>query len=327
MSAISVEQLSMTFRVPVRESGFWAAATSLWHRRYRHIDAVRGISFDLDSGEMIGFLGPNGAGKTTTLKMLSGILRPTAGAAHVLGFRPWQRERAYLQQIAMVRGSRPLPAAEELTVLDALRFQGMVYDISAAQLTQHLGELNALLDLEPLLRRQVRALSLGERMRCGLAWSLLYWPRILFLDEPTIGLDVTAVAQMRRFIQEYNRQAGATVILTSHNMQDVEMLCRRVILIDHGSLIHDGPLSSLTARSAPYKRLVVTLATSVITEWSVYGTVEASETGRITLRVPRAMIPEITARLLAELPITDLAIEEPPLDAILDQIYRDGVAA
>jgi len=259
--------------------------------------------------------------------MLAGVLRPTGGAATVLGHTPWRRERVLLRQLAMVRGSRPLPAPSELTVLDALRFQALIYDVPAAEFRRNLAELTELLDLAPLLPRQVRALSLGERMRAGLAWSLLYRPRVLFLDEPTIGLDVSAALLMRRFLGDYNRQTGATILLTSHDMADVESLCRRVILMDRGRLVHDGDLAALAARFAPEKALRVALATPDRPDWSRYGAVEACEEGRAELRVPRSDVPAVTARLLAELPVVDLAVEEPPLERLLARLYRGELAA
>ncbi|MBA2470076.1 MAG: ATP-binding cassette domain-containing protein, partial [Chloroflexia bacterium] len=242
----------MVFRAPVRDEGLRSAFRSLWRRDYRQVKAVNGVSFSVDEGEVVGFIGPNGAGKTTTLKMLSGILHPTAGTARVLSHVPWKREPGYLRQIAMVRGSKPVSGPLELTVGDALRFQQLVYDVQVPEFDRNLDELATMLGLAPLLGRQVRALSLGERMRAGLALALVYRPRVLFLDEPTLGLDVTAVSQVRQFIGSYARQSGATILLTSHYMADVESLCKRVILIDKGSIHFDGELSRLSATLSPY---------------------------------------------------------------------------
>lgn len=345
--AISVRGLTMTYRVPVREAGLRAALTSLVHRRYREVEAVRAVSFDIAPGEVVGFIGPNGAGKTSTLKMLSGVLHPTSGEAQVQGFTSWRREYAFLRQIAFIRGSRPIGGPPELTVLDTLRFQRLVYDVPADAFRRNLAELTELLGLAPLLERQVRALSLGERMRAGLATSLIYRPRILFLDEPTIGLDVSATAAVRRFIAAYSGQTGATVLLTSHYMADVETLCRRVLLIDHGTLRYDGDLAGLAARLAPWKLITVAIAgagggeaagppgspaTAGAPDWARFGEVVASasastEEGRVRLRVPRQEVPAVTARLLAEVPVVDLAVEEPPLETIIDQLYRQGIGA
>jgi ABC-2 type transport system ATP-binding protein len=241
----------MTYRAPVRAGGLGAALRSVVHRDYRYIAAVSDVSFELQPGEVVGFIGPNGAGKTTTMKILSGILHPTAGEVRVLGTLPWRRERAFLQGIALIRGSQPLGGPPELTVLDSFRFQRLLYEVDAAAYAASIAELTELLDLEPLLDRQVRALSLGERMRAGLAMALLYRPRVLFMDEPTLGLDVTAAAATRRFIAAYSQRTGATVLLTSHYMTDVESLCRRVILIDRGRLRYDGELAELVAPGIP----------------------------------------------------------------------------
>jgi ABC-2 type transport system ATP-binding protein len=316
----------MTYRTPVREAGLRASLASLFRRQYREVAAVRSISFALEPGEIVGFIGPNGAGKTTTLKMLSGVLHPTTGDARVLGFIPWRREPPFLKQIAMIRGSRPLSAPGELTVLDALRFQQLVYEVPRAAFERNLAELSEILNLAPLLQRQVRALSLGERMRAGLAASLVYRPRVLFLDEPTIGLDVSATASMRRFIRDYSRQTGATIILTSHYMADVETLCPRVLLIDKGQLSYDGSLASLAERLAPYKLVQVAVVEPADLDWQRFGEVVADDNGRVSLRVRRAEVPAVTARLLAELPVADLSVADPPLENVIDQVYREGVA-
>ncbi|MEN9933790.1 MAG: hypothetical protein RLZZ387_369 [Chloroflexota bacterium] len=325
MTVIAAQRLTMTFRTPVRDPGLRAAVASLVRRTYRSVEAVRDISFAVAAGELVGFIGPNGAGKTTTLKLLSGVLHPTSGAADVLGFTPWRRDHRFLRQIAMVRGSRPLAVPAELTVLDALRFQQLIYEVPEEQFRRNLAELVDLLTLEPLLQRQARALSLGEKMRAGLAWSLIYRPRVLFLDEPTIGLDVGVVATIRRFVADYCAQTGATVLLTSHAMADVETLCRRVILIDHGALVYDGDLAGLSLRLAPYKLLTVTLGDEGAVDLAVFGELVARDGPRVSLRVPRAQVPAVTARLLAELPVSDLSVAEPTLEQVIGQVYREGV--
>lgn len=316
----------MTYRAPVREAGLKAATVSLFRREFREVKAVQSISFALDAGEVIGFIGPNGAGKTTTLKMLSGILHPTGGSAHVLGFVPWKRSMGFLRQIAMIRGSQPIGGPGELTVMDALRFQQLIYEVPRADFRRNLAELTELLDLESLLTRQVRALSLGERMRLGLALALVYRPRVLFLDEPTLGLDVTAVGMIRRFIAAYSRQTGATILLTSHYMADVEALCRRIVLIDQGTLRYDGDLASLSAMLSPYKLLKVAVADDIHPVWSRFGEVVEADGSKVALRVQRQEVPSVTARLLAELSVADLSVENPPLESVIDQVYREGVA-
>ncbi|GCE07076.1 ABC transporter ATP-binding protein [Dictyobacter aurantiacus] len=324
MSGIAASHLSMCYRVPVREASLRGALGSLWHRRYRQIQAVNDISFSIESGELVGFIGPNGAGKTTTLKMLSGILHPAAGTVSVHGFTPWKREGAFLRSIALIRGSQPLGGPTELTVLDSLRFQQTIYEVSATDFRKNLADLTELLDLEQLLSRQVRALSLGERMRCGLALSLLYRPRVLFLDEPTLGLDVSAVNLIRRFIASYCRRTGATVLLTSHYMVDVETLCNRIILIDRGRIQYDGGLSELSARLAPAKLLRLSFSDSHKIDWDEYGElIEVGENSAV-LSVRRELVPTMTARLLSELAVTDLAVEEPPLEQVIGQVYQEG---
>ena len=248
---LSARNLGMTYRAPVREAGLRAALRSVVHREHREIEAVAELSFDLRAGEVVGFIGPNGAGKTTTLKILSGVLHPTSGEARVLGFVPWRRQRDYLKRIALVRGSQPISGPAELTVMDSLRYQQVLYEVPRSDFDATIDELVDLLELASLLDRQVRALSLGERMRAGLATTMVYRPKVLFLDEPTLGLDVSAAATFRRFIANYATRTGATVLLTSHYMADVEALCRRVILIDRSRVRYDGELRSLAAKLSP----------------------------------------------------------------------------
>ncbi len=326
MAVVDVEHLEMTFQAPVRPEGLRAAARSLFHREYRQIRAVEGVSFSLEAGEVVAFLGPNGAGKTTTLKMLSGILHPTGGSATVLGRVPWQREPGYLRQIAMIRGSRPLTGPTEVTVHDALRFQQLVYDVPKPEFEASLHELRHLLELEPLMDRQVRALSLGERMRAGLAMSLVYRPKVLFLDEPTLGLDVSAVTLMRQFIASYARQTGATILLTSHYMADVDTLCERVLLIDKGTLRYDGSLANLSATLAPFKLMEVDIADQAGVDWASFGEVVEVDGSKVRLRVTRDSAAGTMTRLLRDLQVSDLSVMDPPLEHVIDQVYREGVA-
>lgn len=332
LSTIVVRGLGMTFRAPVRQAGVRAAFSALFRPHHREVRAVQAVSFDVQPGEIVGFIGPNGAGKTTTLKMLAGILHPSTGNAQVLGYVPWRRDHRYLRQIAMIRGSRPLSGPGEHTVMDVFRFQQVVYDVPEADFRRNLDELASLLQLEPLLERQSRALSLGERTRAGLANALLYRPRVLFLDEPTIGLDVSGTQEVRRFISAYARQTGATVLLTSHYMADVESLCERIILIDKGQVRYDGDLQRLATTLSPYKlvKVATTGSGESPVDWSSLGAaVELVETqgGRVSLRVRREDVAHITARLLALLPVSDLSVENPPLESVIDRIYREGIAA
>jgi ABC-2 type transport system ATP-binding protein len=324
---VAVTALGMTYQAPVRPAGLAAAFRALWRREYRQIEAVADVTFDVAAGEVVGFIGPNGAGKTTTMKILSGILHPTAGEARVLGFAPRRRQHEFLTQIALVRGSQPIGGPTELTVQDNFSYRRLLYDIAPNQFRANVEELTDMLDLAALLPRQVRALSLGERMRAGLAVALLHRPRVLFLDEPTIGLDASAAASFRRFVAGYAAQTGATVLLTSHYMTEVEALCPRVVLIDAGRLRYDGELAALAAHLAPYKLLRVrTGLDSASVAWDDYGEPDDSHPSHVTLRVPRADVPQITSRLLAEVPVIDLTVADPPLDTMMDQFYRAGVA-
>jgi len=311
----------MTYRVPVRPAGLAAAARSLIHRRYRDVHAVQDASFEIPAGSIVGFLGRNGAGKTTTMKILSGLLHPTSGSVDVLGHVPWRRHNDYLRRIALIRGSQPLGGAPELTVLDSFRYQQVLYDIGEDDFDRNLGELAELLDLDGLLQRQVRALSLGERMRAGLALSLLYRPAVLFLDEPTIGLDVTATATVRRFIAAYSQQTGATVLLTSHYMADVESLCPRLILIDDGRIRYDGSRDRLTATLAPTKLVRVSIP-GLHSELAEFGDIVERDGDTCVLRVGRAEVATTTGRLLNRFDVADLSVQEPPLESIMDQAFR-----
>jgi ABC-type uncharacterized transport system ATPase subunit len=324
--AVHAADLTMTYRVPVRSGGLRAALASVVRRRYRDVHAVERASFEIGPGEVVGFIGPNGAGKTTTMKMLSGLLHPTSGQVRVLGYTPWQRRTAFLKQIALIRGSQPVGGSQELTVLDALDYQRLLYELPPDRFRRTLAELTELLELEPLLQRQLRALSLGEKMRTGLALSLVYRPTVLFLDEPTLGLDVSATATIRAFLSAYATQTGATMLLTSHYMADVESLCPRVMLIDHGHVQYDGPLKQLAARLSPYKLVRINAPGARADDFAGVGEVVTSDDGTWLVRVPREQVATATAHLLSTLDVTDLSVEEPALENVIDRAYRDGVA-
>jgi ABC-type uncharacterized transport system ATPase subunit len=322
MTVIEVSGLSMSFRAPVRKAGLRAALGSLVRREYREVQALDDVSFAIEPGEVVGFIGPNGAGKTTTMKILSGILHPTSGDVRVLESVPWQRRTGFLKRIAFVRGSQPVGGSQELTVMDSLEYQRLLYDVPRPDFTGTLAVLEDLLRLKPLLDRQLRALSLGERMRVGLALALIYRPEVLFLDEPTIGLDVTAAGQIRGFVSDYVTQTGATVLLTSHYMADVGSLCPRLILIDQGRVEYDGPLAELSARLSPYKLIRITARGGPEPD---FGEVVESSDGLWVLRVPRDEVAQTTSRLLQTLDVVDLAVEEPPLEKVIDRAYREGL--
>jgi ABC-2 type transport system ATP-binding protein len=327
--AIRVRGLSKTYVVPEREAGMWAALRSLVRRRSRAVPAVAGLSFEVEPGEIVGFLGPNGAGKTTTLKMLSGLLYPTDGEIDVLGHVPWRREKGFLRQITLVMGQRN-QLGWDIPTLDSLELNRAIYRIPPAEYRSTLEELTELLDLEPLLRKPVRNLSLGERMKCETAAALLHRPRVLFLDEPTLGLDVTAQRRLRAFIGEYNRRSEATVLLTSHYMADVEALCRRVIVIHQGALLFDGDLAALVQRFSAHKTVVVELRDgSGVADLALqaYGEVVAREDGRVTFRVPKAATARVTGRLLADLPVADLTVEDPPIEDVIEHVFAQTDAS
>jgi len=323
---ITVHHLSKTYRVPTREPGLAASLKNLVRRTYNDVEAVREVSFTIETGEIVGLIGPNGAGKTTTLKMLCGLLHPSTGEARVAGFVPWERKHAYLRGISMVLGNKS-QMLWDIPPMDSFRVLGEIYGVPPAEFRHTRDELIELLDMGELLTKPVRNLSLGERMKCELVAGLLHRPTVLFLDEPTLGLDVSMQLRLRRFLAEYNQRSGVTVILTSHYMADVMALCPRVILIHHGRLLYDGELGALAQRLAPFKLLRVTLQSE---NGNGIGQlppeVEITERGpnRLTLRAARGEAPALTAHLLQTLPVADLVVEDPPIEAVIDQIYQEG---
>jgi ABC-2 type transport system ATP-binding protein len=321
---IQVEALRKTFVVPVMEAGLRAAARGLVRRRHNRVEAVAEASFEIGGGEVVGFLGPNGAGKTTTLKMLSGLLFPTAGRARVLGHVPWRREREFLRRMTLVMGNRN-QLQWDIPALDSYELYRAIYRIPEAAFRRTRDELVELLDLGDLVRKPVRNLSLGERMKAELAGALLHSPRVLFLDEPTIGLDITMQKRLRGFVAEYTRRHGATVLLTSHYMADVLALCRRVIVIHHGRILFDGDLGALTARFSPSKTISATLA-EPLPDPGRYGELVAADGPKVVLRVDRADASQVAARLLADHQVTDLTIEDPPIDDVIDRVFTDQAA-
>ncbi len=324
MGQIEVDGLSKVFKVPEREGGFVAALRSLFSRRYKQVQAVDQVSFGIDEGEIVGFLGPNGAGKTTTLKMLSGLLHPTGGRATVLGHIPWQRKSAYLRQISMVMGQRS-QLNWDLPAMDSFLVQMAVYNVDRRQGQATLAELIELLDIGQVLKKQVRTLSLGERMKCEICVSLLHRPSVLFLDEPTLGLDLTMQDRIRGFIGEYNRRYGATIILTSHYMADVTALCKRIIVIDRGRMLFDGPLASLTRQLAPFKVISIDLQQDADGyDFQRMGQVLSHEGRKIKLRVDKQEAAGVTSRLLADLSVLDLTIEDPPIEDVIRQVFASG---
>jgi ABC-2 type transport system ATP-binding protein len=322
--SIEVEGLVKHFRVHHRGAGLRASMASVVRRRHVEVKAVDGISFSLAAGEVVGFLGPNGAGKTTTLKCLSGLLHPTAGSVRVLDHDPARREAAFLGRIALVMGQRN-SLFWDLPALDAFEVHRTVYRVPGRQFRETLDELVDLLDLEPLLTKQVRVLSLGERMRCELAGSLLHRPEVLFLDEPTLGLDVNAQSVLRAFLRSYNEHHGATILLTSHYMGDVTALASRVVVIDGGTLRFDGRLAALVERHTPVRRVRLSLRDSdAVAALPRFGAVVDVDGVTAVLEVPRERSVEVATRLLAELDVEDLAIEDPPIEDVVRAVFDDG---
>ncbi len=321
---IRVTGLGKTFQVPEREAGLRASMRSLVHRRHREVHAVTDVSFDIAAGEVVGFLGPNGAGKTTTLKMLSGLLHPTGGEARVLGHVPWRRDHDYLRRMTLVMGNRN-QLQWDIPALDSFELNRAIYRIGESDFRAMRDEIVELLDIGELVRKPVRTLSLGERMKAEIAAALLHRPQVLFLDEPTIGLDITMQKRIRGFLAEYNRRHGATILLTSHYMADVQALCRRVIVIDHGAILYDGGLRELSARYSPHQTIGVTLGEPGV-DLSGYGEVVSVEDARISIRVAKDQTSAVAARLLAAYEVRDLTIEDPPVEDVIEQVFAAGAA-
>lgn len=321
---IQVNQISKTYQVPEREGGFGAAVRSFFKRKYKDVKAVQQVSFSIGQGEIVGFLGPNGAGKTTTLKMLSGLLHPTGGTANVLGFTPWELKPDYLRTMTLVMGQRnrlswDIPAADSFLLAQA------IYRIPDDEYNATYKELDELLELEPLMKKPVRNLSLGERMKCEIAAGLLHRPKVLFLDEPTIGLDITGQARIREFLREYNKRTGATILLTSHYMADVTALCERIIIIHHGQLKYDGGINELSRRIAPFKLIGVRLDNASAHDLALYGEPVQNEEDaeKSYVRVPAEAVTQVTSRMLAELPIHDITIADPPIEDVIERAFNE----
>jgi ABC-2 type transport system ATP-binding protein len=321
---IELINLSKHYKVPVREAGLKAATKSLFKRKYNTVKAVDSISFKIDPGEVVGFLGPNGAGKTTTLKMLSGLLFPTSGTPNVLGYQPSRRQAEFLTQITLVMGNRS-QMSWDLPALDSFELQRAIYGIPRPSFEKTRDEYIELLEVKELVKKPVRNLSLGERMKMEIIVALLHRPKVLFLDEPTIGLDVTMQRRIRQFVEEYNRRTRATVLLTSHYMADVEALCKRVIVIHNGKLLFDGELVALMEQFSAFKTIYVTLDNGY-GSFSHYGEVLNQDAGHFTLRIPRDKTPAITARILAEQKVNDLTVEDPPIEDIIEKVFSQKSA-
>lgn len=321
-TVISVSHLKKYYPIHKKEPGLFGTLKSFVKREYEEVKAVDDISFEIGEGELVGFIGPNGAGKTTTLKVLSGLLYPAEGEVRVLGFNPWDRKPEFQKQFSLVMGQKnqlwwDLPAQE------TFRLNKEIYEIPDEQYQKTLEELTELLEIKDLLKVQVRKLSLGQRMKCELTAALLHRPRVLFLDEPTIGLDVVMQKKMRDFIAEYNRRYQATIILTSHYMGDISKLCERVIIIDLGKIVFDGPLSEISEQYTHEKRLRVILSQPIPKEkFAGLGRIVSYSPDQVELAVPREQISGAAGKLLANFPVADLNIEEVPIEEIIQQVFQ-----
>jgi ABC-2 type transport system ATP-binding protein len=329
LRVIRVRNLRKHYQVHERAPGVAAAFRSLLRRKYKTVAAVDGIDLDIAPGERVGFLGPNGAGKTTTLKVLSGLLHPTSGEVSVDGHEPRRREDAFLRKIMLVLGQKQ-QLLWDLPPSDTFELNRAVYDVPRAQFEETMRELGELLELGDLVKKPARTLSLGERMKCELAAALVHRPRVMFLDEPTIGLDVSMQATVRDFVERYNARYGATILLTSHYMEDVQRLCPRVIVIDKGKLVYDGALEQLVTRIRPDKRVVLRFSRPVErADLEGFGQIVRHDAGESVLDVHKDEVNRVVTQALAKLPVSDLTVENPPLEEVMSELFarsRAGVA-
>ncbi|MGK7953487.1 MAG: ATP-binding cassette domain-containing protein [Xenococcaceae cyanobacterium] len=324
MSIVLVENLSKTYPVAVKEPGIRGTLNHFFRRTYREVQAVKDVSFFIDTGEIVGFLGANGAGKTTTLKMLTGLIHPSAGKVTVAGYTPFRRQPQFLQKTSLVMGQKQ-QLLWDLPALDSLRINAAVYKIPDKIFQQRLEELTSMLSLEKKLTQPVRKLSLGERMKAELLAALLHHPQVLFLDEPTLGLDVNAQVAVREFLQEYNRKYNATILLTSHYMADITALCDRVMMIHQGQLIYDGGLEELLERFAPCREVKVELAQALPKEkLAQFGEIEAIDGQQVRFFVPREELTQTISRIISQLDILDLSVTEPPIEEVIGRLFQTG---
>ncbi|MBD2690500.1 ABC transporter ATP-binding protein [Anabaena catenula] len=324
MSIIIAENLSKSYPVAIKEPGIRGTITHFFHRTYRHINAVQDVSFEIAPGEVVGFLGPNGAGKTTTLKMLTGLIHPSSGTVRVAGQVPFRRQEAFLQKITLVMGQKQ-QLIWDLPALDSLKINAAVYNISDKEFHRRVGELTEMLSLEGKLNQPVRKLSLGERMKAELLAALLHRPQVLFLDEPTLGLDVNAQVGVRDFLKDYNQLYQATVLLTSHYMADITALCQRVLVIHQGKLMYDGSLDGLLENFAPYREIYVELAQALPAEKLMsYGDIQLLEGRAVRFIVQREALTSTVSQILADLEVIDLTVTEPPVEEVIGRVFKTG---
>lgn len=328
MPAISAENLSKRYPITVKEPGFQGTAQHFFRRNYRTVNAVQAVSFQIEPGEVVGFLGANGAGKTTTLKMLTGLIHPSEGKVQVAGYVPFQRKTGFLRKITLVMGQKQ-QLIWDLPAMDSLRINAAVYGIGDRDFQQQVSDLTEMLSLEGKLTQPVRKLSLGERMKAELLAALIHHPEVLFLDEPTLGLDVNAQVSVREFLRDYNQRYGATVLLTSHYMADITALCQRVLVIHQGQMIYDGSLAGLVDRFAPCREVTMELSQVYpIEKLALYADVEAVENQMqgqtVKFLVPQKALTQTVAKLLSDLEVVDLAVTEPPIEEVIGRVLRSG---
>jgi ABC-2 type transport system ATP-binding protein len=325
MPAIEARSLTKAYRIYRKEAGLWGAVKGLALRQYDEVKAANEVTFSIEEGELVGFLGPNGAGKTTVLKMLSGLLNPTSGEARVLGYTPWERRNEFKRQFSLLLGQKnalwwDLPARESLELNRA------IYGIDRAEFTRIVGGLSELLEVGDKLNVMVRELSLGERMKMELIAALLHSPRVLFLDEPTIGLDVGSAKKVREFLKGYNAEHRIVTMLTSHYMQDIEELCHRVIIIDRGRIFYDGPLSGIVDRFSTEKIVRFTFEERQPRDFSRFGSVTEQSDSAVTLKIPRAQVAEICRAVLEHNKVTDINVEEIPVEEVIRRLFHSARA-
>lgn len=324
MSVITVENLSKVYPVAVKNTGLKGAIKHFFKRSYRYVHAVNDVTFYVEPGEIVGFLGANGAGKTTTLKMLTGLIHPSQGRVRVAGYQPFRRQHAFLRQMSLVMGQKQ-QLLWDLPAIDSLKINAAVYQISDKEFRQRVGEFSEMLALEDKLSKPVRKLSLGERMKAELLAALLHYPKVLFLDEPTLGLDVNAQAAVREFLREYNQRHQATMILTSHYMADITALCERVILMHEGGLFYDGGLQELVEQFAPYREVMVEFAQALPEEkLAQYGELEEVEGREARFIIRRQDLTQTTTKLLNQLDVVDLKVSDPPIEEIIGRLLHQG---
>lgn len=325
MPLIDVQNLAKSYRSTVKQPGLAGTLRHFFRREFRVVEAVRGVSFGIEAGGIVGFLGPNGAGKTTTLKMLTGLLHPTGGSATVAGFVPYARQHGFLRRITLVMGQKQ-QLIWDLPPLDSLRINAAVYELDDREFRTRTGELAEMLGLGTQLKTPVRKLSLGERMKAELMAALLHRPEILFLDEPTLGLDVNAQSAVRDFLRDYNRRYGATILLTSHYMADITALCPRVLMIHEGRLMYDGSLEGIRKRFAPWREVKLELASAVPTEeLKLYGEIKQVEGKSACLIVRQEALTETINRLLEAFDVQDFLVTDPAIENIIGKLFQNGL--